>query len=121
MPVIESSKPSPSSETGTPAASRTWPAVAIVAVLASVLSAGAVWLTWRQGWTLYYGDAEAHLNIARRVVESRTAGYEQLGTSWLPMLHMLMMPLVRDDVMWRSGLAGAIPPALCFILGVTFF
>jgi hypothetical protein len=121
MPVIESSKPSPSSEASTPAVSRTWPAVAIVAVLASALSAGAVWLTWRQGWTLYYGDAESHLNIARRVLESRTPGYEQLGTSWLPMLHMLMLPLVRQDDLWRSGLAGAIPPAICFILGVTFF
>ena len=121
MPVIESLKPSPSSETGTPAPSRTWWAVAIVAVLASVLSAAAVWLTWSEGWTLYYGDAEAHLNIARRVVESRTPGYEQLGTSWLPMLHLLMMPLVRYDALWRSGLAGAIPPAICFITGVAFF
>lgn len=121
MPVIESSKPSPSSETATPAASRTWPAVAIVAVLASVLSMGAVWLTWHEGWTLYYGDAESHLNIARRVMESRTPGFEQLGTSWLPMLHMLMLPLVTHDDLWRSGLAGALPTAICFIAGVTFF
>ena len=40
----------------------------LVVVLAAVVSAGAVWFTWRQGCTLYYGDAEAHLNIARRVM-----------------------------------------------------
>lgn len=121
MPVIENSKPSPSSEAAAPAARRSWLPVAVVAVLAALLSAGAVWLTWRQGWTLYYGDAEAHLNIARRVVDSRTPGYEQLGTSWLPMLHILLLPLVRYDRLWESGLAGAIPPAICFVAGVTFF
>ena len=93
----------------------------MAALLAALLSAGAVWLVWREGWTLYYGDAEAHLNIARRVLDSRTPGYEQLGTSWLPMLHMLMLPLVSHDWLWRSGLAGAIPPAICFVAGVTFF
>jgi len=121
MPVIESSKPSPSSEGEATDASRRWLPVALAAILAALLSAGAVWLTWRQGWTLYYGDAEAHLNIARRVVESRTPGYEQLGTSWLPMLHVLMLPLVKHDALWRSGLAGAIPTAICFVIGVTFF
>ena len=121
MPVIESSKPSPSSETQALPASRSWLPVALAATLAAGLSAAAVWFTWRHGWTLYYGDAEAHLNIARRVVESRTPGYEQLGTSWLPMLHILMLPLVKHDWLWRSGLAGAIPPAICFVVGVTFF
>ncbi len=121
MPVIENSKPSPSSEAAAQAARRSWLPVAVVTVLAGLLSAGAVWLTCRQGWTLYYGDAEAHLNIARRVLDSRTPGYEQLGTSWLPMVHILLLPLVRYDGLWRSGLAGAIPPAACFVVGVTFF
>jgi len=121
MPVIESSKPSPSSEIKTTVQSWSWLPVAVVAVLATILSAIAVWITYREGWTLYYGDAEAHLNIARRVMESRTPGYAQLGTSWLPMLHILMMPLVVHDDLWRTGLAGAIPPAVCFIAGVAFF
>ncbi len=94
--------------------------VVLVAVLAALLSGGAAWLCSRQGWTLYYGDAEAHLNIARRVIDSRTPGYEQLGTAWLPLLHLLMLPLVRSDTLWRTGLAGAIPPAIFFAAGVTF-
>jgi hypothetical protein len=84
------------------------------------VGAGAVWLCWREGWTLYYGDAEAHLNIARRIIDSRTPGYPQFGTGWLPLLHAMMLPLVGRDELWRSGLAGAIPPAVCFIAGVTF-
>ena len=79
-----------------------------------------MWLCWREGWTLYYGDAEAHLNIARRIIDSRTPGYGQIGTVWLPLLHLFLLPLVARDELWRSGLAGAIPPAICFVLGVTF-
>jgi hypothetical protein len=121
MPVIENSKPSPTSESQRSTRSRSWLLAVSVAMLASLLSAAALWFVWREGWTLYYGDAEAHLNIARRVIDSRTPGYEQLGTSWLPLLHILLLPLAAHDSLWRSGLAGAIPPAICFIVGVTFF
>ena len=121
MPVIENSKPSPTSEAPPSAPPGSWRPVAVVAVLAALVSGAAVWFTWRQGWTLYYGDAEAHLNIARRVMDSRNPGYGQLGTSWLPLLHILLLPLVARDALWRTGIAGAIPPAICFIAGVTFF
>src|SRR5579864_4983986 len=120
MPAIANSRPSRISEKAAIASFSRWPVV-LVAVLAALLSGGAAWFCSRQSWTLYYGDAESHLNIARRVIDSRTPGYEQLGTSWLPMLHILMLPLVSHDWLWRSGLAGAIPPAVCFIAGVTFF
>lgn len=72
------------------------------------------------GWTLYYGDAEAHLDIARRIVDSRTPGYSQLGTVWLPLPHLLMLPLVRNDQLWRTGLAGAIPSSVCFVCAGVF-
>ena len=48
------------------------------------LSAAAVAWFHQRGYTLYYGDAEAHLNIARRVLDSRTPGPFQIGTVWLP-------------------------------------
>ena len=68
----------------------------------------------------YYGDAEAHLDIARRIVDSRTPGYDQLGTVWLPLPHLLMLPLVFDVRLWRSGLAGAIPSSACFLIAGVF-
>ena len=46
----------------------------------ALLSAAFVWLTWASGWTLWYGDAQAHVNIARRVMDSRTPGVYQMGT-----------------------------------------
>src|SRR5690348_10959293 len=74
---------------------------------AAVMTAAAV-LFYRAGATLAYGDAEAHLNIARRVIDSRTPGWFQLGTTWLPLPHLLLIPLVRHNFLWQSGLAGAI-------------
>ena len=56
---------------------------------------------------LAYGDAEAHLNIAKRVVSGLTPGLGQLGSVWLPLPHLLMIPFVVNDTLWRTGLAGA--------------
>jgi hypothetical protein len=92
----------------------------LAALFATVCSAFAVYWTWSHGWTLYWGDAEAHLNTARRIVESRHTGYEQLGIPWLPLPHLLMVPFVLRDSLWRSGLAGAIPSAICFVIASLF-
>jgi hypothetical protein len=94
--------------------------LALVFVFLCALSAGVTLFVNRQGWTLYYGDAEAHLNIARRIVDSRTPGYDQIGTVWLPLPHILTLGLVGNDGWWRSGLAGAIPSSACFALAGFF-
>jgi len=93
-------------------------AVALAGLIA--LSGSALILAHRQGWTLYYGDAEAHLNIARRMIDTRTRDYDQLGTVWLPLPHLLTLTLVWNDSLWRSGLAGAIPSAICFVIAGSF-
>ena len=91
-----------------------------VILLLCALSAAAVWWFHSKGYTLYFGDAQAHLSIARRILDSRSPGYEQIGTVWLPLPHVLMLPLVRHESLWRSGLAGAIPAAVFFVLGGVF-
>lgn len=92
----------------------------IPAAALAIVSTAAVWFVSAHGWTLYYGDAEAHLNIARRIVDSTTPGYSQIGTVWLPLPHWMMLPFVRNDVLWHSGLAGAIPSAACFVVAGVF-
>src|ERR1700759_3772596 len=87
---------------------------------AAALLAAAIMYVQRAGATLYFGDAEAHLDIARRIVDSRTPGWSQVGTTWLPLPHLLMLPLVRNDWLWRTGLAGAIPSGLSMTIAVTF-
>ena len=49
---------------------------------------------FQRGDVLLYGDAVAHLNIARRVFDSKTPGLLQLGTVWLPLPHLLMIPFL---------------------------
>lgn len=69
---------------------------------------------------LAYGDAEAHLNIGRRLTDSLTPGYEQIGTVWLPLPHALMAIGARSDDLWHSGLAGAAVAAIAFALAAVF-
>jgi hypothetical protein len=66
---------------------------------------------------LLYGDAVAHLHIARRIFDSLNPGFRQLGSVWLPLPHLLMIPFVQRMGWWQSGLAGAIPSIGCYILG----
>jgi hypothetical protein len=92
--------------------------IVLVGLLA--VSAIASIVVYRNGWTLYYGDAEARLAIARRVVDSRTRGYDQIGTVWLPLPVALTLPLVGNDSLWHSGLAGALPGSVCFVAAGLF-
>lgn len=94
-----------------------WPLV--IASLLAVSVAALVFFLQR-GDTLAYGDAQAHLANARRILDSRTPGYDQVGTGWLPLPHVLMLPFVTNDAWWRSGLAGALPVSLCFVLAGAF-
>jgi hypothetical protein len=57
---------------------------------------------------LYYQDGISHLMIARRVFDSLTPGIEQLGSVWLPMTHIMLIPLVANNFLFYSGLAGTI-------------
>ncbi len=67
---------------------------------------------------LLYGDAVAHLNIARRVFDSKTPGLLQLGTVWLPLPHLLMVPFLLSGEMWQRGVGGSIPSMMAYVFGV---
>ena len=71
----------------------------------------------RSGEVLLYGDAVAHINIARRLFDSLTPGLLQLGTVWLPLPHLLMAPFLLSDWMWTTGAGGSIPSMAAYILG----
>jgi hypothetical protein len=92
---------------------------AIVALL-SLWSAAWVWFFYQGGYLAYYGDAEAHLNIARRILDSRTPGYDQIGSVWLPLPHVLIMLFARNDALWHSALAGSIVSGISFVLAGAF-
>ncbi|MGH9509869.1 MAG: hypothetical protein ACRD2M_08030 [Terriglobales bacterium] len=90
----------------------------LLASLAAACSFAAFVFYWRQDALLLYGDAVAHLNIARRVVDSRTPGPLQLGSVWLPLPHVLMLPFVLSDWAWRTGVAGSLVSMASYVVGV---
>jgi hypothetical protein len=71
---------------------------------------------WKNGEGLAYNDARSHLDIGRRVVENLKPGLAQLGSVWLPLPHILMIPTVWNDFFWHSGLSGALQSMIAFVI-----
>ena len=93
--------------------------VRLLAWLAACVSIFTFLFYYRRGEVLLYGDAVAHINIARRVFDSKTPGLLQLGTVWLPLPHLLMLPFLLSDEMWRGGGGGSIPSMAAYVFSVT--
>lgn len=89
-----------------------------LAWLAAFVSVFSFLFYQRHGYILLYGDAVAHINIARRVFDSQTPGLLQLGTVWLPLPHLLILPFIVPMRLWQSGTGGSIPSMAAYILGV---
>ena len=73
---------------------------------------------FRNGEVLLYGDAIAHINIARRVFDSKTPGLLQLGTVWLPLPHLLIIPFIVSMRMWQTGAGASIPSMAGYVFAV---
>ncbi len=71
--------------------------------------------SWQHGAMLNYGDAVAHLHIARRVFDSHQPRFSLLGSVWLPLPHVLLIPFVQVYAWWANGFAGVIPSALAYL------
>src|SRR5579862_8756877 len=76
---------------------------ALVAQIAACVSFISFAFYFQHRELLLYGDAVAHINIARRVFDSQTPGLLQLGTVWLPLPHLLMIPFLLSDAAWQLG------------------
>ena len=92
--------------------------VRLLAWLATCVSVFSFLFYFQRGDVLLYGDAVAHLNIARRVFDSKTPGLLQLGTVWLPLPHLLMIPFLLSHEMWQRGVGGSIPSMAAYVFGV---
>lgn len=70
----------------------------------------------RAGLTLSHYDAKAHLVVARRVIDSITPGWQQIGAVWLPLPHLLNLAPVQLDVLYRTGASGVAISIAAFAL-----
>jgi hypothetical protein len=76
---------------------------AAVAGAAMVGGALVAWHYHTLGLTLSHYDARGHLIVARRIVDSITPGWQQIGAVWLPLPHLLNALPVQIDLFYRTG------------------
>jgi len=89
------------------------------AVAAAFLVTAVAWtLVVLRGAHLLHFDAKAHLMVARRVIDSLTPGWTQLGAVWLPLPHILNVLPSQNDFLYRSGLFASALGAAFFVAGV---
>jgi hypothetical protein len=91
-----------------------------VVVLTGIVAVVASYISYTTGIMTSYNDATAHLNTARRMFDSLTPGFVQIGSVWLPLLHILELPFVLNDYLFHTGLAGAIVSGLSFVAASYF-
>jgi hypothetical protein len=75
----------------------------LLARLTALLGMYAVYHFAARGLTLSHYDAKAHLVVSRRILDSITPGWEQIGAVWLPLPHLLNMIPVQSDLLYRTG------------------
>lgn len=92
----------------------------VIVFLAVIFSFNALYYSFINGYILTYNDAASHLNISRRVIDNLTPGIAQIGTVWLPLPHVLMLPFAANDFLWNTGLAGSIVSMAAYVLCVYF-
>ena len=90
-------------------------ALNLVLFISTLISVISFMVFYQNGLGLAYNDARSHLDIGRRVVEGLKPGLAQLGSVWLPLPHLLMIPTIWNDFMWHSGLSGAIVSMISFV------
>lgn len=89
-----------------------------VAIGAVILAVAGLSLTvfYSRGLSNIYGDSIAHMEGARRFFDSRTPGYDEMGSVWLPLYHLIVAPLSINDFLWRTGLGGSLVSTAAFAL-----
>jgi hypothetical protein len=70
----------------------------------------------RLGLTLSHYDARGHLVVARRIIDSITPGWQQIGAVWLPLPHLLNAVPVQIDFFYRTGASAVALSVLSFAI-----
>ncbi|HSJ42743.1 MAG TPA: hypothetical protein VK955_17075 [Xanthobacteraceae bacterium] len=90
----------------------------LLGVLAAILGTYSATVYWRAGLALSHYDAKAHLVVARRIFDSLTPSWEQIGAVWLPLPHLLNALPVQIDFMYRTGASAIAISILSFAVTV---
>jgi Glycosyl transferase family 2/Dolichyl-phosphate-mannose-protein mannosyltransferase len=94
--------------------------LALTTLAAVSMSVASYMYFLHRGVVLAYPDAVSHLLIAKRVIDSPTVGAAQLGAVWLPLTHLLALPLIWVNAWYYSGFAGSIVSMLAYVMTVRY-
>lgn len=106
------------SRSGAPLYTRPAFQAGLVAIVVGMIAQ--IW-AHRTNTVFAFWDAQAHLDIARRVVDSTTPGLQMLGTVWLPIPHLLLLPFTLVDRWWWNGTSGGIVGFAAYVVIVGCF
>jgi hypothetical protein len=120
-PAPPAAEPEPEPETPVPPepelqGGRIWPIVVTVLALASSVAAAVA--SHVTGRAVRWYDAPSHLLHARRVFDSATPGFGQIGNYWPPLQHFFELPFVWIDPLYQSMWAGSLPSMAFYVIGV---
>jgi hypothetical protein len=88
----------------------------LLGLLAAILGTYGASVYWRAGLSLSHYDAKAHLVVARRILDSLTPSWEQIGAVWLPLPHLLNALPVQIDWMYRTGASAIAVSIACYAI-----
>jgi len=89
-------------------------------LVAYIVSISAFWYFFQKHQIVLYGDTYAHMLIVRRVFDNTTPGLAQLGGVWLPLPHLVILPFIWNDYLWRTGIAGSLPSMICYLISAIY-
>jgi hypothetical protein len=88
----------------------------LLALCGLIVGIAAALFYYQRGLTLSHYDAKAHLVVARRVLDSLTPEYSQIGAVWLPLPHLLNLLPVQIDAFYRTGVSAVAISIASFVL-----
>jgi hypothetical protein len=83
---------------------------------AAIGGAIVAWHYHALGLTLTHYDARGHLVVARRIFDSITPGWQQIGAVWLPLPHLLNAIPVQVDFFYRTGASAVAMSIVAFAI-----
>jgi hypothetical protein len=87
-------------------------------VLAACAGASVAFRYYLLGLTLTHYDARGHHVVARRIFDSITPGWQQIGAVWLPLPHVLNAVPVQIDAWYRTGASAVAMSVVAFAVAV---
>ena len=117
--IEEAPRPSVEAPSAVRATSRDrWLPLAPILTAAGLAAAAIV--TVRGHLFFGYADSTSHVLIPRRVFDNAEPGFEQLGTHWTPLFHVLQLPFVWFDPLYSTGASGIIVSAVASLITSLF-